>query len=83
MDVDPISALMGAGPLGAILAWALWELRDMRRALQELIEENAKSNQALADALEDLKEVINDRNRDEIRKVALEELRAARRDRGG
>lgn len=78
MNVDPISAVMGAGPLGAVLAWALWEIRDMRRRLEALMEKNTQVQEELRNAVEALEKVVNDRNRDEIRKVALEELQRAR-----
>jgi hypothetical protein len=48
---DPLSVLAGAGPLGAILAYTLAELRDARKELVVLTKESAKANQDLAIAM--------------------------------
>jgi septal ring factor EnvC (AmiA/AmiB activator) len=46
--VDPLSVLIGIPVLGPVLAWALMEIRDMRKRLEALIEKNAQANQELA-----------------------------------
>lgn len=48
---DPLSMLAGAGGMGAVAAWALAEIRDMRKSLEDLTKLTAKANSDLAIAM--------------------------------
>lgn len=48
LELDPVSVILGAGPMGGIVVWLLIELREMRKKLVAVIEDNARASQQLA-----------------------------------
>lgn len=51
MVLDPISVLIGVPILGPIVAYLLYEVRDMRNRLLEVLEKKSESDTRLAEAI--------------------------------
>lgn len=53
-----LEVLAQSGPIGAVLAWALWQHGKLWPAFVDVIRQNAEANQKLADSFNHLKQSI-------------------------